>query len=107
MSIHLSHWDTPGSPQKEGKKMKLVATDQKVTIKWFVYSMGEKLPRTAAMRGAWDGYDFECSCGYQSKTGGAIKACVTEMMEKHKMFEHNYTYQLSDKPVELFAHLYN
>jgi hypothetical protein len=22
MSIHLSHWDTPGSPQKEGKKMK-------------------------------------------------------------------------------------
>lgn len=21
MSIHLSHWDTPGSPQKEGKKM--------------------------------------------------------------------------------------
>jgi hypothetical protein len=21
MSIHLSYWDTPGSPQKEGKKM--------------------------------------------------------------------------------------
>ena len=21
MSIHLSHWDTPGSPQKKGKKM--------------------------------------------------------------------------------------
>jgi hypothetical protein len=86
--------------------MKLVATDQKVTIKWFVYSMGEKLSRTASMRGAWDGYDFECSCGYQSKTGGALKTYVTDMMEQHKRLEHNYEYKLSSKPVELFAHLY-
>jgi len=69
--------------------------------------MGEKLPRTAEMRGAWDGYDFECSCGYQSKTGGALKTYVTDMMEQHKRLQHNYKYELSSKPVELFAHLYN
>ena len=33
MSIHLSHWDTPGSPQKEGKKMaKKVTVDQKLAF---------------------------------------------------------------------------
>ena len=52
--------------------------------------MGHKLPKTASMRGAWDGYDFTCSCGYESKTGGAIKSCVTELMEKHKRFDHDY-----------------
>jgi hypothetical protein len=33
MPIHLSHWDTPGSPQKEGKKMaKKVTVDQKLAF---------------------------------------------------------------------------
>ena len=86
--------------------MYLVPTDQKVTIKWFVYSMGEKLPRTASMRGSWDGYDFVCSCGYQSKTGGAVKSYVTEMLEKHKRLEHNYEWKISERPVVLYAHLY-
>jgi hypothetical protein len=83
--------------------MKLVPTTQKVQIKWFVYSMGHKLPKTASMRGAWDGYDFACSCGYESRTGGAIKSCVTDIMEKHKRIEHDYEWQLSNLPVELYA----
>jgi hypothetical protein len=33
MSIHLSYWDTPGSPQKEGKKMtNKVTADQKLAF---------------------------------------------------------------------------
>lgn len=70
--------------------MKLVATTEKVQIKWFVYSMGYKLPRTASMRGAWDGYDAACSCGWESKTGAGVKSWVLELVEKHKRFDHNY-----------------
>jgi hypothetical protein len=71
--------------------MKLVATDQKVTVKWFVYAGGEKIRYTSTMRGTW-GYDAECSCGYETKTGGGVRTWVANMMEDHKRFEHNYTW---------------
>ena len=32
------------------------------------------LPHTASMRGAWPGYDVECSCGWRSATGGGVRA---------------------------------
>jgi hypothetical protein len=73
--------------------MKLIAMTEKVSIKWFVYSMGVKLPRTSSMRGSWDGYDFECSCGYASKTGGALKSVVSDILDNHKRYEHNYEYR--------------
>jgi len=41
MSIHLSHWDTPGSPQKEGKKMaKKITVDQKLAFVQGVITSG-------------------------------------------------------------------
>jgi hypothetical protein len=70
--------------------MKLVATDTKVTIKWFVYAGAEKIRYNASMRGTW-GFDAECSCGWQSRTGGAIKASVLEEVKWHKIMDHNYT----------------
>jgi hypothetical protein len=70
--------------------MKLVATDTKVTIKWFVYAGTEKIRYNATMRGTW-GYDAECSCGWTTKTGGAIKRCVLEEVYYHKIMDHNYT----------------
>ena len=69
--------------------MKLVATDTKVTIKWFVYAGEEKIRYTSTMRGTW-GYDAECSCGWKTTTGGAIKRCVLEEVAMHKRLEHNY-----------------
>ena len=80
--------------------MKLVATTEKVQIKWFVYSMGQKLPKTASMRGSWDGYDFTCSCGYESKTGGAVKSWVNEIVELHKRYEHNYEWNFASNSKE-------
>lgn len=71
--------------------MKLVATDTKVTVKWFVYAGEEKIRYTSTMRGAW-GYDAVCSCGYETKTGGGVRRYVLELMEDHKRFEHNYAY---------------
>ena len=71
--------------------MKMYATDTKVTIKWFVYAGEEKIAHNATMRGTW-GYDAECSCGWKTTTGGAIKSSVIEEVQSHKFSEHNYTY---------------
>ncbi len=71
--------------------MKIYPTTEKVTIKWFVYAGEEKIAHNATMRGAW-GYDAECSCGWKTTTGGAIKSSVIEEVQSHKFSEHNYTY---------------
>ena len=71
--------------------MKLEETYKKVTIKWFVYAGEEKIRHNSTMRGTW-GYDAECSCGYETKTGGGVRAWVANMMEDHKRQEHNYKY---------------
>ena len=58
-------------------------------IRWFVYvydSSGRRyrLPRQASMRGVW-GYDVECSCGWQTTTGGAIRSYVEREARQHKL----------------------
>ena len=70
--------------------MKLVATDQKVQIKWFaVFQDGSKMRNLQGfVHNAWD---VTCSCGWETKTGGAIKASVLRDVEMHKIMEHNYT----------------
>jgi hypothetical protein len=35
--------------------------------------------------------DAECSCGWATKTGGAIKRSVLADVQMHKRLEHNYT----------------
>ena len=53
-------------------------------IRWFVYSGGEQLRHTAAMRGPWPGWDAECSCGWGSHTGGATRGSVRHEVWYHK-----------------------
>lgn len=54
-------------------------------IRWFVYTdSGEKIPRTSSMRGAWPGYDAECSCGWSSRTGGGVQSWVEDLVRDHK-----------------------
>ena len=69
--------------------MKIKSTKEKVTIKWFVYAGDEKIPHTSSMRGEW-GYDFKCSCGLETKTGGAIKSSIQWDATMHKILEHGY-----------------
>jgi hypothetical protein len=72
--------------------------------RWFVYAGGygqplEKIPHTASMRGHWPGYDVECSCGWESKTGGAVKRYVAD-----KLWDHRYSEQCAkDNEVECWA----
>lgn len=71
--------------------------------RWFVYAGGYgqplvKIPHQASMRGHWPGYDVECSCGWGSKTGGAIKPRVVDAL-----FDHRYSAQV-DKELRAEAH---
>jgi len=75
--------------------MKLEATTEKVQIKLFVYAGDEKVRHTSHMAGEW-GWDFECSCGYQSKTGGAIRSYIQNQIKEHKLYTHEYTYQVRE-----------
>lgn len=62
---------------------------------WYVYAGGEKIRKTAQMRGAW-GHDVACSCGWESKTGGATKAAVDE-----ELFDHRFGAQVEAVHAEL------
>lgn len=76
--------------------MKLVATTEKVTIQWFaVLRGGEKMRNTKGFQhNAWEA---KCSCGWETKTGGAIKASVQRDVEDHKRFDHNYEWVASTR----------
>ena len=73
--------------------MKLQATAEKVTISWFVYAGSEKIPHTRSMAGTW-GYDATCSCGWETRTGGATRSCVEEEVQFHKSSEHGYAWKM-------------
>ena len=52
-------------------------------ISWFVWADGEKIPHTSGMRGTW-GHDARCSCGWETRTGGAVKSYVQRLVDDHK-----------------------
>lgn len=41
------------------------------------------LPRTAAMRGQW-GWDARCSCGQETRTGGAVESNIRQYIWEHR-----------------------
>jgi len=51
---------------------------------WWVYAGRERIRRTAQMRGRW-GYDVTCSCGWDSRTGGALRRAVEDMLFDHRL----------------------
>ena len=75
-----------------GTTVKLVATDTKIHIKWFaVDTNGNKFSNSKGFISS--GWDASCSCGWESRTGGAIKPYVTSEVEAHKVIAHNYTWE--------------
>lgn len=57
-------------------------------ITWWVYAGAARIRRTASMRGSW-GFDATCSCGWDSKTGGALERYVRGEVEFHKFQNGN------------------
>jgi hypothetical protein len=53
-------------------------------ISWWVYAGSEKIRHTARMRGTW-GYDVTCSCGWETRTGGAVRRHIKDEIYLHKL----------------------
>jgi uncharacterized protein YndB with AHSA1/START domain len=51
---------------------------------WFVCAGRERIRHTASMRGSW-GYDVTCSCGWDSRTGGAVRSYVAGKLLDHRL----------------------
>jgi hypothetical protein len=68
--------------------MRLDPTTEKILIKWFVYANEQKIRYTGGA--GFIAWDASCSCGWESKTGGAIRASVLRDVLAHKRFDHNY-----------------
>ena len=75
--------------------MKLIPTTEKVQIQWFaILHDGSKMRNNKGFQhNAWD---VKCSCGCESRTGGAIKACVVREVEAHKYTAHDYTWKVGN-----------
>lgn len=50
----------------------------------WVYAGGERIRRESTMRGTW-GHDATCSCGWDSRTGGAVESYVEARVNDHKL----------------------
>jgi hypothetical protein len=84
-------FNQPTRTDRKRLKVKLKAAGEKVTIKWFVWAGDVKMPYESSMRGTW-GWDATCSCGWQTRTGGAVRSSVLESVQDHKKYEHGYEY---------------
>jgi len=65
--------------------------------RWFVWAGGVKIRRNSKMRGSW-GYDVTCSCGWESKTGGATYGTVEDAL-----FDHRHDAQIEAEVLAGFA----
>jgi hypothetical protein len=59
-------------------------------ITWWVWGHGPqgayKIPHSAKMRGTW-GWDATCSCGWESRTGGATRGSVERLNVASHMWD--------------------
>ena len=61
-------------------------------ISWWVWNDMQTpqvlIRRTRHMIGRW-GYEATCTCGWKTRTGGAIKAYIQREIQLHKIIGHN------------------
>lgn len=69
-------------PAKAPKAPKEAAAGHRIA--WFVYLDGARVRYSTNMGGDLPAWDLTCSCGWDTKTGGATKGAVRKMMAAHK-----------------------
>jgi hypothetical protein len=79
----------------------MTTTETTHRIRWYVYAGGygqplQRIPHAANMRGHWPGWDVECSCGWESSTGGATKGYVSQLVWGHKWDHKLHKFQQED-----------
>jgi hypothetical protein len=69
----------------EGMTTEAPAASVTHRISWFVYlEDGVRTRYSSAMTGELPAWDLTCSCGWDSRTGGATKGSVRKLMAQHK-----------------------
>lgn len=63
-------------------------------IKWFAVWGGQRFPRQKGMLG--NSWDATCSCGWDSKSGGAIEASIKRDVANHRL-DHEIYRELAAK----------
>ena len=61
---------------------------ESIKIKWWVVQDGQRYPNQNTFRGKW-AYEATCACGWDSKTGGALRSSVKQDVENHKLYDHH------------------
>lgn len=60
---------------------------QEHKVRWFARfpdsPADDWMPRQSSMRGAW-GFDVRCSCGWETRTGGATESAIRTEVRFHK-----------------------
>ena len=59
-------------------------TPQAHRIQWLVKAGDELIPHTSSMRGTW-AFEARCSCGWESRTGGAVRGEIKRQIADHKL----------------------
>ncbi len=54
--------------------------------RWFARLEGEWIPRNSIMPGSAWGWDVRCSCGWETRTGGAIEAFIRSELFWHRFY---------------------
>ena len=58
-----------------------------IKIQWWVVQDGQRFRHERTMRGKW-AFEASCACGWDSKTGGALRNSVKRDVENHKFYDH-------------------
>lgn len=74
--------------------MTTISLLDKPQITWYGYFGAERVRLSRWMRPT--GYDATCSCGWDSRTGGAIRACIQREIYSHKL-DHEIAQDLAAK----------
>jgi len=62
---------------------------ESINIKWWVVlESGKRMRHSNTMRVRWWGFEATCACGWDSKTGGALRSAVRQDVSDHKFYDH-------------------
>lgn len=85
--IPLDLFATPATSWADEAPGPLMADTVAHKIRWLVYSVPNDrstlMPRQASMRGLWT-FEAVCSCGQETRTGGATERHIRELIWLHK-----------------------
>jgi hypothetical protein len=73
----------PDAPLSSPLPASSPAPSTRHAIRWWAVIDGERIRRTSTMKDSGN-WDATCSCGWDSRTGGALMGYVDKLVQEHK-----------------------